>query len=132
MEYLDQETKDRVSKELNDASFNDRLAKNRLDFIDLLNLLKIKLSVSQFLEVVNKIVPRYFTIGSSSLVKPKEIRIMLRIETFKTESAGIWYGLFSDFIKKKQNVDFIKKPVHLKYYVQESTFRLPEIKMSVI
>lgn len=88
-----------VAKTVDSPAFAEWIAKERPDFVDTLNRLGIRLGVSQFLELSNKIASRYFTIASSPVVLPNRVTFMLRVETFRLASGNIWVGLFSQYAR---------------------------------
>ena len=131
LETVPKNRHEELNQVIGSQNFKDLVEKNRLDFIDILEFLKIELKLSDLLELSNKIAPRFFTIASSNKVDPETVRIILRVETFKSETHGIWNGLFSECIREIQDLDLSKKPFCVNYSIQESTFKLPHSKKSV-
>lgn len=93
--------------------------------VDVLRALDLRLSPGQFLEVANKISPRYFTVASSSAVQPRVVSLWLRVETFRRSDGDVWVGLFSDYIREKSNFGLSSGSQTVRYRLQNSCFALP-------
>ena len=109
----------------------ENLEKNRHDIIETLEELKIKLTINQFLEISNKLVPRYFTISSSNLDSPNIVSVFLRHETLLTAKNNVWVGCFSANILEIKNEQSNNKNQKVNFLFQNSSFILPEEKKSV-
>lgn len=103
------------------------MTKKCFGLIDIITNFNIKLEVSEFLSIATRIVPRLYTIASSNLVNPKEVRLVVAIE-YAEINGQVKYGLASQyFINLKQQFDS-GKTVKARMLYQPSNFILPTKK----
>ena len=99
---------------------------------------------SAFIEGLNKIQPRYYSISSSSQVQPKKVSISAVVEVIKTDSGNLVKGVTTNYLlalKQKQHgesnpdsngLDYaIDGPrnkydgIHVPVHIRHSNFKLP-------
>ena len=99
---------------------------------------------SAFIEGLNKIQPRYYSISSSSLVQPKKISITAVVEEIHVEKKPVVLGVTTNYLlalKQKQHGDPNPDPhgltyaingprnkydgIHVPVHVRHSNFKLP-------
>lgn len=99
---------------------------------------------SAFIESINKIQPRYYSISSSSVVQPKKISITAVVEEIKVSGAHVVKGVTTNYLlalKQKQHGDPKPDPhgltyaidgprnkytgIHVPVHVRHSNFKLP-------
>ena len=99
---------------------------------------------SAFIEGLNKIQPRYYSISSSSLVQPKKISITAVVEEIRQGNAPVVLGVTTNYLlalKQKQHGDPNPDPhgltyaitgprnkydgIHVPVHVRHSNFKLP-------
>nr|OQO24117.1 NADPH--cytochrome P450 reductase [Rachicladosporium sp. CCFEE 5018] len=104
-----------------------------------------KVPFSLFIEALNKIQPRYYSISSSSLVSPKKITVTAVVESFEVPGAPhVVKGVTTNYLlalKQKQHGDAHPDPngldyaimgprnkydgIHVPVHVRHSNFKLP-------
>lgn len=123
LESLLKKEGDAKLKELNSKMFG---------LIDLLTNYNIKLTPPQFLDVSSRIVPRLFTIASSSDANPRKLTLVASMSykkvgenKFKGGLASISFQkLFEDFKNGKHS--------RMRVSIQASTFHRPEIALTPV
>lgn len=70
--------------------FTERIEKQQLGLIDILSEFhkSLDLPLDAFLQVSDRLMPRYYTIASSNLKYPDEVRIAISLSIDKTEKFG--------------------------------------------
>lgn len=99
---------------------------------------------SAFIEGLNKIQPRYYSISSSSQVQPKKVSISAVVEVIKTDSGQLVKGVTTNYLlalKQKQHGESNPDPhglnyaidgprnkydgIHVPVHIRHSNFKLP-------
>mmetsp|Transcript_35842 Transcript_35842/g.34883 ORF Transcript_35842/g.34883 Transcript_35842/m.34883 type:complete len:101 (+) Transcript_35842:1300-1602(+) len=100
-----------------------------MGFLDLLqNFKSLELNLETFFQLAPRIMPRYYTIASSNLLYPEEVRIAISLTTDVLPSGERKMGLTSIYLKEiyeqlKQNPN---KVFSNRIFIKESTFLMPE------
>lgn len=100
------------------------MQKKWFGIIDIISNFNIKINVSEFLSISTRIVPRLFTIASSSVVTPNELRVVATIE-YEEVNGQVKLGLASQYyIQLKQRFE-AGQTVQVRMLYQPSNFYLP-------
>ena len=146
----DEESKAEMKKLGSDKDyFQDKVAGKYFNIAQLLQAVKpdakwTAIPFSAFIEGINKIQPRYYSISSSSLVQPKKISITAVVEEVQVPGAHVLKGVTTNYLlalKQKQHGDPNPDPhgltyaitgprnkydgVHVPVHVRHSNFKLP-------
>lgn len=87
------------------------------------------MSIEEKLQVLPKMMPRYYTIASSALLSPTKVRIAISLTDFETKSGRQFKGLvssyydniFQNYFKKDS-----KETITSRIFFKDSLFKLPE------
>lgn len=89
----------------------------------------IEISEAVLLQLLPKMMPRYYTIASSSKLSPTKVRIAISLEEHQTGKGKDFIGLTSDYLKRIY-VDSFKNDsgadVSSRIFIKESLFKYPE------
>lgn len=106
------------------------MKKNYTSLLDILDQFKsINISVDAFLQFVPKMMPRYYTIASSSKLSPDKVRIAISLTDYEGERGKKFTGLTSgyfDRIYKSHFKEESKATVTSRIFFKDSLFKLPE------
>jgi len=121
----DKEKKDalKVLTKPNNEDFK-KLQEKHLGIIDLMEMYSIRLSLEKLVEVTERIVPRYYTISSSSKKHPRVVSIAISLSVTDCDSEAKM-GLTSVYSNELADLDDFES-CFLKIGFQKSIFRLPE------
>lgn len=103
-----------------------------LGLLDILIKYKsIQLPPEALFQIASIIKPRYYTIASSNLKYPNEVKIAISLTEdviFEPPNKRTRLGLTSEFIKRvaDKNLDFTEHKVKHRIFIKDSNFRLPE------
>lgn len=85
---------------LGDKSFDTEVVKKNLGVIDLFTVLpSLKLSTEFILQKFPTIMPRYYTIASSSLAHPTDLSMAISLDEWKLPNGTTRQGLVSAFLQ---------------------------------
>lgn len=102
----------------------EEFSKKQFGIIDIITNFDIKLSISQFVEIGSRILPRYFTVSSSSHVKKDIMTLTAAIDN--TDIGGqTKYGLASAYFQALHSQLESGKSPSIRLDIVESTFDLP-------
>ena len=82
-----------------------------------------------FLQLVPKMMPRYYTIASSSKLSPTKVRMAISFEEVITKSGRKFIGLVSDYFKRLFEGGFEKgenSNICSRIFIKESLFKYPD------
>ena len=123
-------------KELQRLSTNEAkgdielMKKNYANLLDILDQFKsIHISEDVFFQFVPKMMPRYYTIASSSKLSPDKVRIAISLTNYESENGKKFIGLTSDYfdrIFKQHYKEESKESITSRIFFKDSLFRLPE------
>lgn len=100
----------------NGKNFEQKFVDQNIGLIDLVELYpSIKLEWEFLIQKCDTIMPRYYTIASSAIVNPDQIRIAISLTTFKTHDGRERLGLTSAFLKTASKA---------KIFVKNSNFEM--------
>ncbi len=116
--------------ELSLEAFEEEITKSKVTLPDLLTRFRsIKIPIGDFVQLVGRILPRYFTIASSNKVHPDTIQLCVAIHKQQTPSGSLWTGLCTGFLEKQCRSK--EYPV-MRCYLAESKFKLPEAQVPIV
>lgn len=88
----------------NKDQFNEKFVAQNVGLIDLVQMYKsLNLSFEFLIQKCDTIMPRYYTIASSAIVSPHQIKIAISLSTFTTVDGTKRYGLTSAYLKALNN-----------------------------
>ena len=91
--------KDKLLAIANNKTDYEQLGKNNIGLLDLLRQYRsIRMNLGELLQASQRIMPRYYTIASSSLKYPNEIKIAISMAWWKTQAGDKKYGLTSAYL----------------------------------
>lgn len=132
-EYTNDESDKAELKRLYDISleiFEEEITKARVTLCDLLiRFPSIKIPIGDFVQIVGRILPRYFTIASSNNVHPTTIQLCVAILKHQLPSGALWTGLCTGFLEKQCRTK--EYPV-MRCFLAESKFKLPETPVPIV
>jgi NADPH-ferrihemoprotein reductase len=107
----------------NRAKFHAEIEDQCKSFVDVFTneLTSIELPLQDFLHIAPPIIPRDYTISSSSTVSPTVVHITVSITEYTTKAGKYFSGLCSNYLKGLQS-----NASKCRILVKESTFRLPK------
>jgi len=85
------------------TKYDDDVIKKKMGLLDLCKKIPgLKLTLEVIIHRCQTIMPRYYTIASSSLAHPNEVAVAISLSNFKTFYAGNRQGLTSGYLVKAQ------------------------------
>ncbi len=90
--------------------------------LDIIEEYDVKLPLEQLIQISNLILPRLYTIASSSKKHPKVVKLCVSLEMDKLPDGKIKMGLNSGFFQRKQRSGAFGQ---VRIRAQDSTFALP-------
>ena len=115
----------------NDVKEDIELMKNNftniMDILD--NFPSINMTGDVFLQFVPKMMPRYYTIASSSKLSPNKVRIAISLTVHQNENGDYFMGLTSQYFNRIFKTYFneeSKESVTSRIFFKESLFKIPE------
>ena len=83
------------------SKYDEEVIKKKMGLLDLIKKVpELKLTLDVIIQKCQTIMPRYYTIASSSLAHPNEVAIAISLTHFKTFYGGIRSGLTSSYLEK--------------------------------
>jgi len=111
-------------------AFGEEITKARVTLPDLLaRFPSITIPIGDFVQIVGRILPRYFTIASSNNVHPNTIQLCVAILKEQQSSGALWTGLCTGFLEKQCRSK--EYPV-MRCFLAESKFKLPETPVPIV
>jgi NADPH-ferrihemoprotein reductase len=106
----------------------DALKVELTSVLDLLDKYKsIKLTFEQKLHILPKMLPRYYTIASSSSISPTKVRIAISLSEYESPTGKPFKGLASEYFDRIfKNFKEEAKEARARIFFRESLFKLPE------
>lgn len=101
------------------------MTKNHLGIIDVLVNFGIKLTIGELLDISTRIVPRLYTIASSSTVNPKVVRLAVALE-YEVINGVNKVGLTSLYFQDLQQRLRKGEDLQVRMSYQPSSFYLPQ------
>ncbi|KAJ3437534.1 flavodoxin family protein [Anaeramoeba flamelloides] len=111
--------KNEIKKLIQNTEFyNEWMINNKRGFVDVLGYFQsIELSFEQFLEIVPRLAPRYYSISSSPKNDQNKINITVRV---------VEHGLCTNYLKNLKTNDFVN------LYIQKSSFKIDHNNPSIL
>lgn len=108
----------RLSSKEAKAEYREKIVDAHVGLVDLFKLCpSIEAPLEHFLSFCPRLVPRYYTISSSSSVHPKSVHLTVSVTETKKKDGSVYKGICSSHLAKTKNV---------RVFCRESTFRLPQ------
>ena len=103
--------------------FEKRITSAKLSVLDILQRYpSVKCPFPEFVQIVDRIIPRYFTIASSNLCEPDRLHLCVAILKETTSQMKQWTGLCTGFLES-QCVSTLY--TDMRVMVDDSKFRVP-------
>ena len=115
----------------NEAKEDIELMKQELvNVMDIMEEYKsLEISCEVLLQVLPKMMPRYYTIASSSKLSPTKVRIAISLSEYKSKKGKPFIGLASDYFKRVYESNFRDGKtgeVKSRIFFKDSLFRIPQ------
>ncbi|KAL7527801.1 hypothetical protein ACHAXR_002135 [Thalassiosira sp. AJA248-18] len=112
----------RMSSKEGKAEYKEKIVEAHVGIADIVTRLctSIVCPLEHFIMVCPRLLPRYYTISSSSTVFPKTIHITLAVLETEKKDGGAFKGLCSSYLAGLEKGDMVRA------FVRDSTFRLPK------
>ena len=112
----------RMSSKEGKVEYKEKIVEAHVGIGDIVTRLcpSIVCPLEHFIMVCPRLLPRYYTISSSSTVHPTTIHITLALLEEEKKSGGVFKGLCSSYLAGMKEGDMVR------VFVRESTFRLPK------
>jgi cytochrome P450/NADPH-cytochrome P450 reductase len=86
---------------MSSSKYDEEVIKKKMGLLDLVKKIpELKLTLEVIIQKCQTIMPRYYTIASSSLAHPNEVAIAISLSNFKTFYGGNRSGLTSLYLDK--------------------------------
>lgn len=83
------------------TKYDDEVIKKKMGLLDLCKIIPgLRLTLEVIIHKCQTIMPRYYTIASSSLAHPNEVAVAISLSNFKTFYSGNRFGLTSAYLDK--------------------------------
>jgi NADPH-ferrihemoprotein reductase len=125
------------AKEDSDKNELERLSKNdstedievmKEEYVNIIDIMEefksIELSCEVLLQLLPKMMPRYYTIASSSKLSPTKVRIAISLSEYTSKKGKKFIGLTSDYLQRLKNEGV--EGVTSRIFIKESLFQYPE------
>ena len=112
----------RMSSKEGKAEYKEKIVEGHVGIGDIVTRLcpSIVCPLEHFIMVCPRLLPRYYTISSSSTVHPKTIHITYALLETEKKNGGKFTGLCSGYLSSLSKGDMVR------VFVRDSTFRLPK------
>jgi NADPH-ferrihemoprotein reductase len=114
----------------NDATHEiDLMKKEFKNIIEVMEEHKsIEMSPAVLLQLIPKMMPRYYTIASSALLSPTKVRIAISLSEYSSPSGKKFTGITSEYLKRvfTQSFQNKKEEVKSRIFIKDSLFKYPE------
>ena len=112
----------RMSSKEGKAEYREKIMDGHVGLVDLLKRCpSIQIPLEHFIGFCPRLLPRYYTISSSSSVYPKSVHLTVAVTEYKRKDGSTFRGVCSSYLA---GLDPKKKPT-VRIFCRESTFRLP-------
>jgi NADPH-ferrihemoprotein reductase len=112
----------RMSSKEGKAEYREKILDAHVGLVDLLHLCpSIEAPLEHFLAFCPRMLPRYYTISSSSSVHPKEVHLTVAVTETLKKDGTIFKGVCSSFL-----AGVVAGKSTVRVFNRESTFRLPK------
>jgi NADPH-ferrihemoprotein reductase len=112
----------RMSSKEGKAEFREKITEQHVGLVDLLRLCpSIEAPLEHFLSFCPKMLPRYYTISSSSSLHPNTVHLTVSVTQALRSDGSVFKGLCSSYL-----ADLTPGFSKVRIFNRESTFRLPE------
>ena len=113
----------RMSSKEGKAEYREKIMEGHVGLVDLLKLCpSIQIPLEHFVGFCPRLLPRYYTISSSSSVYPKSVHLTVAVTEYTRKDGSCFRGVCSSYLA---GLDPTKKPT-VRVFCRESTFRLPK------
>lgn len=111
----------RMSNKDGKKEYREKIINARVGIVDIISKLcpSIQIPLGHFIALCPRMLPRYYTISSSSLVFPRTIHITVKVKEDLTINGSRWKGLCSSYLSRIRVGDSVA------IFVRKSNFRLP-------
>lgn len=113
----------RMSSKEGKAEYREKIMDGHVGLLDLLKRCpSIQIPLEHFVGFCPRLLPRYYTISSSSSVYPKSVHLTVAVTEYARKDGSVFRGVCSSYLAR---LDPKKKPT-VRVFCRESTFRLPQ------
>eukprot|EP00347_Sterkiella_histriomuscorum_P023964 403332775 len=108
-------------------TFVDEIEAPQIGLLDVMQkFTSLKLPLEAFFQISNRLMPRYYTIASSSLKYPQEVKIAISLTQDRINGQNK-FGVTSAYLKSiaDQNLDLSKNIVTNRIFIKDSNFKQP-------
>lgn len=113
----------RMSSKEGKAEYREKILEAHVGLVDLLKLCpSIQMPLEHFLGFCPRLLPRYYTISSSSSIHPKSVHLTVAVTESARKDGSVFRGVCSSYLG---GLDPKQKPT-VRVFCRESTFRLPK------
>lgn len=113
----------RMSSKEGKMEYREKIMNGHVGLVDLLKRCpSIQIPLEHFVALCPRLVPRSYTISSSSSVYPKSVHLTVAVTEYKRPDGSLFRGVCSSYLA---GLDPNKKPT-VRVFCRESTFRLPQ------
>ena len=113
----------RMSSKEGKAEYREKIMEGHVGLVDLLKRCpSIQIPIEHFVGFCPRLLPRYYTISSSSSIYPKSVHLTVAVTEYTRKDGSIFRGVCSSYLAA---LDPKKKPT-VRVFCRESTFRLPK------
>eukprot|EP00544_Gedaniella_sp_CCMP2646_P014092 CAMPEP_0202480962 /NCGR_PEP_ID=MMETSP1361-20130828/745_1 /ASSEMBLY_ACC=CAM_ASM_000849 /TAXON_ID=210615 /ORGANISM="Staurosira complex sp., Strain CCMP2646" /LENGTH=682 /DNA_ID=CAMNT_0049108445 /DNA_START=21 /DNA_END=2069 /DNA_ORIENTATION=- len=113
----------RMSSKEGKAEYREKIMDGHVGLVDLLKRCpSIQIPLEHLIGFCPRLLPRYYTISSSSSVYPKSVHLTVAVTEYKRKDGSTFRGVCSSYLA---GLDPTKKPT-VRIFCRESTFRLPQ------
>lgn len=129
-------TEEEDKKELERLSGNDAgadIETMKQEFTNIIDIVEeyksIDIPCAVLLQLLPKMMPRYYTIASSSKLSPTKVRIAISLSNYKSPKGKEFFGITSEYMNRifKSGFDTGSSPeVVSRIFIKDSLFKYPE------
>lgn len=113
----------RMSSKEGKAEYREKIMEGHVGLVDLLKRCpSIQIPLEHFVGLCPRLLPRSYTISSSSSVYPKSVHLTVAVTEYTRKDGSLFRGVCSSYLA---GLDPKKKPT-VRVFCRESTFRLPQ------
>ncbi len=120
MDKLDRQALLRLSSKEGKQEYKEKIMLSYVGMVDLLKLCpSLRIPIEHFVSLCHFLLPRYYTIASSSTVHPDKIHLTVAVTQDKKRDGTLFEGVCSTHLAHR------RPPETIRIMVRPSTFRLP-------
>jgi len=115
---IDKTALSRMSSKEGKAEYREKVTNSHVGLVDILKMCpSIEAPLQHFLAFCPRLLPRYYTISSSSSLHPKSVHLTVAVTETIKKDGSVYKGICSSHLAKASSV---------RVFNRESTFRLPK------